>query len=405
MRSEREHMKEEWKEKIRNYVEEHAPEAERLLKELAVIPAPSGKEKRRGDFCRKWLEAHGAEGVYEDSAGNIIYPYEVRHRSRLSLYMAHLDVVFPDEEKLVIHQKNNLLTGPGVGDDTANLVNLLMAAAFFAQEKPPLQTGILFVADTGEEGLGNLKGCRQLIQDYGSRLVRVISFDLYLGQCFSQCVGSLRYKVTARTEGGHSFSAFGNASAIHQISRIVCALYEKQVPDRAQTTYNVGIIEGGTSVNTIAQEAGILYEIRSVDAGCMEEMRQFFMDTIRRFSAEGMRLQVTQVGERPCAGEVDEGDQEKLMETVSRVIQKVTGKDVSPEAASTDANIPLSEGIPAITLGTIVGGKAHTREEWVDLDSQRTGMKLVLQLIFALQESDCREAGWEEKWEKNDFFG
>lgn len=376
-----------WEEKIRNYVEEHAPEAERFLKELAVIPAPSGKEKRRGDFCRKWLEAHGAEGVYEDAAGNIIYPYEIRRRRRIVVYMAHLDVVFPDEDKLVIHQKNNVLTGPGVGDDTANLVNLLMAAAFFAREKPDLQTGILFVADTGEEGLGNLKGCRQLIQDYGHRIAGVISFDLYLGQCFSQCVGSLRYEVTVHTEGGHSFSDFGNASAIRQISQLVCALYDRQVPERAQTTYNVGLMEGGTSVNTIAQEARILYEIRSVDAGCMEEMRQYFMDTIHRFSADGMRLQITQVGERPCAGEVDGDCQARLVETVSEVIHQVTGKEISLEAASTDANIPLSVGIPALTIGTIVGGRPHTREEWVDLDSQRTGMKLVLNLIFALQES------------------
>lgn len=380
-----------WEEKIRNYVEEHAPEAERLLKELAVIPAPSGKEKRRGDFCRKWLEAHGAEGVYEDSAGNIIYPYEVRHRSRLTICMAHLDVVFPDEDRLVIRQNGHLLTGPGVGDDTANLVSLLMAAAFFAREKPELQMGILFVADTGEEGLGNLKGCRQLMKDFGNRLARVISLDLYLGQCFNRCVGSLRYEVTVRTEGGHSFSAFGSPSAVHQISRLVCALYEQQIPERAQTTYNVGTVEGGTSVNTIAQEARILYEIRSVDAGCMEEMRQAFEETIGKFSAEGMHLQVRQVGERPCAGQMDEGTrsaQAQLVETAAKVIGRISGLEVSLESASTDANIPLSLGIPAVTLGTIVGGKAHTREEWMDLDSQRTGMKLVLHLLFALQKAE-----------------
>ena len=326
-------------------------------------------------------------GVYVDEAGNVIYPYEVRHRNQLSVYMAHLDVVFPDEDRLLIRQKDNLLTGPGVGDDTANLVNLLMAAAFFAQEKPSLQTGILFVADTGEEGLGNLKGCRQLMQDYGDRIAQVVSFDLYLGQCFHQCVGSLRYEITARTEGGHSFSAFGNASAVHQISRLVCALYEKEVPKRAQTTYNVGIIEGGTSVNTIAQEARILYEIRSVDAECMEDMRQFFQETIRHFQAEGMQLEVKQVGERPCAGIMEKFAKlrmEKLVKQTCETIYKVTGQEAALEAASTDANIPLSLGIPALTLGTITGGKAHTREEWIDLDRQRTGMNLVLQLIFAL---------------------
>lgn len=378
-----------WNEKIRNYVEDHAPEAERLLKELAVIPAPSGKESRRAQYCRKWLEAHGAKGVYVDDAGNLIYPYEANHRNRLAVYIAHLDVVFPDEDRLVIRQKERMLIGPGVGDDTANLVNLLMAAAFFAEEKPQLQTGILFVADTGEEGLGNLRGCRQLVKDYGERIAQLVAFDLYMGNCFHQCVGSLRYEVTVRTEGGHSFSAFGNANAVHQISRLVCALYEKQVPKRARTTYNVGFIHGGTSVNTIAQEAGILYEIRSVDEGCMEEMRQFFMETIRHFLAEGMKLEVKQVGERPCASEMSQEAKqqfEKMIAISSDVIEKVTKEPAFLDAISSDANIPLSKGIPALTIGTIVGGKAHTREEWVDLDSQRKGMHLVLRLIFALQE-------------------
>lgn len=377
-----------WLEKIRNYVEEHAPQAQRLLKELAVIPAPSGKEERRAQYCRKWLEKQGAQDVYIDEAGNVIYPYQVRHRSNLEVYMAHLDVVFPDEDRLLVRQKDHLLIGPGVGDDTANLVNLLMAAAFFAQEKPALDTGILFVADVGEEGLGNLKGCRQLIQDYGSRIARVVSFDLYLGQCFYQCVGSLRYEVSVHTEGGHSFSAFGNASAIHQISRFVCALYEQEVPRRAQTTYNVGTITGGTSVNTIAEEASILYEIRSVDAGCMEEMRQFFEKTVRRFQAEGMRLEVKQVGERPCAGRMEAAAQQQMAQLLQKacdVILEVTGEESMLEAASTDANIPLSLGIPALTLGSIVGGKAHTREEWIDLDSQRQGMRLILQLILTLK--------------------
>ncbi len=384
-----------WLEKIRNYVEEHAPQAQRLLKELAVIPAPSAKEERRAQYCRKWLEKQGAQDVYIDEAGNVIYPYQVRHRSNLEVYMAHLDVVFPDEDRLLVRQKDHLLIGPGVGDDTANLVNLLMAAAFFAQEKPALETGILFVADVGEEGLGNLKGCRQLIQDYGSRIARVVSFDLYLGQCFYQCVGSLRYEISVRTEGGHSFSAFGNASAIHQISRFVCALYEQEVPKRAQTTYNVGTITGGTSVNTIAEEARILYEIRSVDAGCMEEMRQFFEKTVRRFQAEGMRLEVKQVGERPCAGQMERAAQQQmaqLQQNACDVIWEVTGKEAVLEAASTDANIPLSLGIPALTLGSIVGGKAHTREEWIDLDSQRQGMRLVLQLILTLKR-DSGEPG------------
>lgn len=383
---------------IRNYVEIHAPEAERLLKELAVIPAPSGKENRRSAYCRQWLEAQGAEDVYIDNAGNVIYPYQARHRNQLAVYMAHMDVVFPDEDQLIIHQRDRLLIGPGVGDNTANLVNLLMAAAFFAQEKPQLQTGILFVADTCEEGLGNLKGCRQLMTDYAGRISYVISFDLYLGQCFSQCVGSLRYEVTIHTAGGHSFSDFGNPSAVQQIAKLICTLYEQKVPTRAATTYNVGIIEGGTSVNTIAQSAKFFYEIRSVDSECMEEMRQNFHKILSHFTKDANNLEVTQIGERPCIGQVNPDDWQQLVQTVSTAIEHCTGNPVNMLAASTDANIPLSMGIPALTLGTIIGARAHTREEWIDLDSQRTGMRLVLHIILELA---SRKAAGEQK---TDFF-
>lgn len=373
-----------WQEKIQQYIALHKKEAEELLKELAIIPAPAGKEEKRAAFCKEWLLAHGAKDVFIDQAGNVICPYHVDEEKKLAVYMAHLDVVFPDEEELCIVQEGNLLIGPGVGDDTANLVNLLLTAAFFVQEQPECDLGILFVADTGEEGLGNLKGCRELIRVYGSRISHVISFDLYLGQCFHQCVGSLRYEIAIQTEGGHSFSAFGNKNAIHQISRLICTLYEKKVPEHAQTTYNVGIIEGGTSVNTIAQDARVLYEIRSVDAECMEEMRSFFEASCEQLCKEGIRLTVKQIGERPCAQNSDDIRQKQLTESMVSIIEQITDAPARLEAASTDANIPLSAGIPALTIGTIIGGKAHTREEWIDLDSQAKGLKLALSVVLEL---------------------
>lgn len=356
-----------------------------------MIPAPSGGESRRSLFCRKWLEAKGAEGVYLDEAGNVIYPYQVRHRSRLAVYMAHLDIAFPDEENLVIRQKERRLIGPGVGDDTANLVNLLMAAAFFAREKPQLDCGILFVADTGEEGLGNLKGCRQLMKDYGDRIVQMVSLDLYLGGFYPRSVGSLRYEVRLQAQGGHSFSDFGRESAIVQACQVVSALYQQKVPQRAKTTYNVGKMEGGTSVNAIAQEAVFWYEIRSLDGGCLEEMRQSFEAIIRAFQVKGMEITVRVAGERPCADamEPEARKRQTLLErTVAAQIQEVTGTRPVEDAISSDANLPLARGIPAVTLGTILGDGAHTREEWVDMDSQRDGMKLVLSLLFALHKED-----------------
>lgn len=404
---------------IRSYVLEHASEAEILLKELAVIPAPSGREGRRADFCRKWLEARGCRDVYVDDAGNVIYPYQVRQREKILAFMAHMDVVFEDDEYLQIRQKDRKLTGPGVGDDTANLANLMMAAAYFAEKQPDLQTGILFVMDTCEEGMGNLKGSRQIVNDFGSRLMAVIALDLYQGDYYTSFVGSSRWEIRVTAEGGHSYMDFGRPSAVEQISRLVCRLYEQKIPssDRSSAaipgsqascsrestgpapierpanepaanepanepaaTFNVGMISGGTSVNTIAQEAKALYEIRSVNAGALVYMKEQFLQIVDAFRQEGMKIDLRLVGERPCAGEVDS----RVMEMLGRAAHEViAGSGLQPRrgSISSDSNIPVSMGIPSVTLGTIIGGGAHTRQEWVDLDSQRTGISMVLHMI------------------------
>lgn len=378
---------------LQQYMEEHILEARRLLMDLSVIPAPSLKEERRAAFVKRWLEEHGAAGVYVDKAGNVIYPYETECREELFVFMAHMDLVFPDEEQLVIRQKGNLLKGPGVGDDTANLVNLMMTAAWVAQTKPDLQAGILFVADTGEEGLGNLKGCRQLMEDFKGRIRQVVSFDLYLGECFIDCIGSVRYQIEVKTQGGHSFHDFGKPNAICQLSQIIAALYEQVMPEHEEgtLTYNVGTIKGGTSVNTIAQDAQALYEIRALRPDEMEAMKENFFRIIEEFRAKGVEVEISLVGERPCSNlTAHKQAQELLADRICQLIRQA-GFEPSRELASTDANIPLSMDIPAVTLGTIVGGNAHTREEWIDLDSMKAGLLLALTLVRDLSFFPKRE--------------
>lgn len=381
---------------IRSYVQEHASEAEILLKDLAVIPAPSGKECRRADFCRKWLEARGCREVYVDDAGNVIYPYQARCRENLLALMAHMDVVFEDDEYLQIRQKDRKLTGPGVGDDTANLANLMMTAAYFAEKQPELQTGILFIMDTCEEGMGNLKGCRRIMTDFGDRLQAVIALDLYQGDYYTTFVGSCRWEIKVVTEGGHSYMDFGKASAVEQISRIICRLYEQKLPDAGSghardqqsdagsepaATYNVGLISGGTSVNTIAQEAKALYEIRSVSAAALAFMKDQFLHIIDDFRKDGLNIDLQLVGERPCAGNPNRQVMDMLGSIARDIIEEETGLQAHKGSISSDSNIPVSMGIPSITLGTIIGGGAHTRQEWVDLDSQRAGISMILHMI------------------------
>ena len=364
-------------------LEQRPGEALALLKELGAIPAPSHKEDLRAEFCRRWLTEQGADPVFIDEAKNVIYPYRCEEKEEIVVFMAHTDVVFPDTEPFTVRQEGNRLYAPGIGDDTANLVNLLLAARYMAENRPETSAGILFAADSCEEGLGNLKGCRKLMETYGSRIKEVVSFDCGIPALVNAAVGSQRYKVTVRTEGGHSFGDFGRRNAIHCLCCIVRDLYETEVPTEAKTTYNVGCIEGGTTVNSIAQEAHMLYEFRSVDHGCLKRMEQNFEKLITAYRNRGLDIEVETVGIRPCGRVADDGRMDDIVKRYGKIIRSCTGEEPDLAAASTDANIPLSMGIPAVTLGTVRGKGAHTREEWIDIGSMETGMRIA----FACMES------------------
>ena len=171
------------------YIEQNEEEAAALLRTLCAIPAPSGREERRAAFCRDWLTAHGAEGVFIDEALNVVYPYRAAQAADLALFMAHTDTVFPDTEPMALTERDGKMFCPGVGDDTANVALLLLAAAYVAQEKPETDGGLVFALNSCEEGLGNLKGSRALMARYGDRLRAVVSFDGYTEEICGVAVG------------------------------------------------------------------------------------------------------------------------------------------------------------------------------------------------------------------------
>ena len=369
--------------RILKYIEAHKDEAFELLVELAQIPAPSNQEKKRAEFIKNWLEAQGAEGVYIDEALNVIYPVGVTETNSLVVFAAHSDVVFGDLEPLPLVVENGLIKCPGVGDDTANLVMLLMAAKYIAENKIlPEDCGMLLVANSGEEGLGNLKGSRQLVKDFGHRMKEFISFDCTAHSLINGAVGSKRFKVEVKTEGGHSFSDFGNKNAIAYLSAMIQDLYQIQVPEKGTTTYNVGTISGGTSVNTIAQQAEMLYEFRSDEKESIEIMEERFNAIVEVYRAKGIEVNVTVVGERPCSGKVDEEVQAAMAARMTAAISRYFGWQPTVSKASTDCNIPLAAGIPAACTGCILGQGAHTREEFVEIDSLLPGLKVAFELIL-----------------------
>lgn len=379
-------------EKIKKIAEQYASECmeeeEALLCTLGKIPAPSHQEDKRAEFCKDWLIAQGAKDVSIDKAKNVVCKIGCDQYEDIIVFMAHTDIVFPDLEPLVMKKEGRKLYAPGIGDDTSNLVNLLMACKYLLKNDIKTKTGFLVVANACEEGLGNLDGCKEIFAAYGSRIKAFYSFDGYMSQCCSKAVGSYRYRVTVRTQGGHSYLHFGNSNAIEILCGLVEEIYKMQVPTEAKTTYNVGRFDGGTTVNTVAQEASLLFEFRSTAQECLKEMEKKFNNVVDSWRDKGGEITVELLGLRPGNATVPQKELKEYTAKSADIIRNFFFKDLDFSEYSTDANVPLSLGILANTIGTVSGGDAHTREEWVDLDSLPAGLKIVLSLMLEYTEKN-----------------
>ncbi len=368
---------------IRKEIEASSQEALDLLIELGKIPAPSHHEEKRAAFCKQWLEKQGAKGVYIDEALNVVYPVGCTNSNSLVVFAAHTDVVFPDTEELPLTIADGRIYCPGIGDDTMHVVALLMAAKYVTQHNlVPANGGMLFVANSCEEGLGNLKGVRKIVEQYGSRITEFVTFDGPGINVVNKAVGSRRYKIEIDTEGGHSFGKFGNRNAIVYMASLIETLYALKVPTRGKTTYNVGTISGGTSVNTIAQHAEMLYEFRSDDQEDLAEMEAHLNAALAFYATKGIKITSTLMGYRPCGSVVDKQKHDALVDRALAALKTHMHVNPSTGSGSTDCNIPLSIGIPSIMVPCGRGMGAHTREEYIEIDSQVPGLKVALEMVL-----------------------
>lgn len=366
------------------YILECQEELRQLIRDLSVIPAPSHHEERRAAFCRDWLKANGFADVRIDPALNVVSSCPAADPATVTVFMAHTDVVFPDTEPLPFREDESTFYCPGVCDDTANLAVMLICARYFLRRGLRGKNQLLFVANSGEEGLGNLKGSKEIVRTYGERMNALVTFDgVHFDRVVDRAVGSHRYRVAVGTEGGHSYANFGNRNAIRVLASMIDALYSVKVPEKegTKTTYNVGLISGGTSVNTIAQRAEMLYEYRSDDQTCLEAMQRCFAAVVEAYRAMGVTVEVELVGERSCARGVDPAAHETLISLADRSIADVIGAAPCHEASSTDANSALAAGIPAICLSAVSGSGCHTREEKLDLDKLVPGCRLAMDFL------------------------
>ena len=379
-------------EEMRSYIAAHEEEFFALLKELAQIPAPSNHEEKRAAYLKALVEGWGAEDVVIDEALNVVIPLGTAKlpagpdgEPDLVVFSAHTDVVFPDMTPLPFYVDGDRVCCPGVGDDTESMTAMLMVLKYMLDGGiSPKEGGILFVCNSGEEGLGNLKGIRKICETYKGRIRLHITFDSKLNHICDRAVGSVRFRVTAITCGGHSYSAFGNPNAIAHLAEVIGDIYRIEVPKRGHTTYNVGVIEGGTSVNTIAQQASMLCEFRSDDRQDLAEMQEHFDRIFDAHRSKDVSIEVETVGVRPCEalGEASEALRREMLADAKESIERITGEPLSFSSGSTDSNIPLSEDIPSICVGTYQGGGTHTREEYILRSSFRAGYEIAFETVF-----------------------
>lgn len=363
---------------LKDYIDSNQDTLVKLLDTMCRIPAPSNKEELRAEFVRDWFEKEGCTGAYIDSALNVIYPFHCEKGTDLLAFTAHLDTVFPDMEPFDVIYDGDIMRCPGVGDNTSNLAIMMLLAAWFTKNNYVPKQGILFVASSGEEGLGNLKGVRQLMKDYEGKISVHVAIDGSYSSIVTNAVGSLRYRIGVHTEGGHSYGKFGNLNAIQILSSMIDTLYSYKVPAGGKSTYNVGTISGGTSINTIAQYAEMRFEYRSDIRESLTSMNKYFLSVLDAYNnMDKVQIDCELLGERPCTGDVDPEKQEALIEKAQSIIEAFTGNRVKCESGSTDSNIPLSTGVPSICFGGHMGTGAHTREEFLNVKDLRLGMEIV----------------------------
>ena len=346
-----------------------------LLIRICETPAPTFHEGARARLVASEFEALGLE-VQTDDAGNVIAPLGFGEGPRI-LVAAHLHTVFGPETDVTVRREGERLLAPGIGDNSASLAVMLTFARWARAQGCPGLPRITLAATTGEEGLGDLCGARALVATKADETDMFVALDGHLGTVVESAVGSKRYEVTFRAAGGHSWGDFPAPSAVHTLADAVHALNRMRIPQQPRSSYNVGQICGGTSVNAIAQEASFNLDLRSLAGSVLEELEREALGLIRKVSRHhGVECVLEKVGDRP-AGSADNG----VMIRAARTSLENLKIPVQTVASSTDANAAMAAGLPAIGFGVYCGGDAHRLSEWLEPSSLRVGLEAFRQLL------------------------
>lgn len=363
-----------------------APEVLVLTAQVAEVAAPTNDEEARSAFFLEQANHRGLD-PQRDALGDVVATIPGRLGSgggiKPLLIAAHLDTVFGSEIPLDVTSSDGRLAGPGIGDNSLAVAAVLSLPALFKQAGLVPAVDILITGNVGEEGLGNLRGVREVMRLH-PEVGAVIALEGHnLGRVTHVAVGSRRYKITAIGPGGHSWGDFGRPNAIHTLAKFIADLDAIPLPRTPKTTLNVGGIEGGVSVNTIAPSASCLLDLRSTDESALHRLSERVGRLAAKHSRpDGVTLSLETIGERPAGvAPVDS----PIVKLATATLQTL-GVDATLDASSTDANVPIAAGIPAVCIGLTTGGNVHRVDEFIDTAPVPAGLAQLGLLSLAICE-------------------
>lgn len=373
-----------------NFIAE-ADELLQLCIDIQQIPAPTGAEAQRARWVADYMRLAGFDEVEMDALNNVYARVAGAQRGPALLVSAHTDTVFPASADLSVTREPSgaRVFGPGLGDNSTGVAALLWLGRQLQQRPPAVD--VWLVANTGEEGNGDLRGMRGAVDKLAGKLgASIVLEGMGLSRVVHRGLGSRRFRIEVSAPGGHSWSDFGAASAVHVLVQLAADLTRLKAPAQPRTTFNVGVIGGGTSINTIAQQASLELDLRSEDRATLNAIVAQANAIVERYTTArwqqaGVTVRTTLIGDRP-AGEI--ADDHPLVQAAFGSLAAV---GIQPQAntrtSSTDANIPLSRGIPAVCIGVTDGGNAHRLDEWILPELLPRGLRHLLTLT-----------GWATEW-------
>ncbi len=349
-----------------------------LAIQIQQIPAPTFHEEKRAEFIRGLFASEQLQDICVDKTGNVLARLPGKGKAKPLIVSAHMDTVFPAETDLSVERGSELIHGPGLGDNSMGVAALFSLIWSLREREIPLRGDVWFVANVCEEGLGDLRGMKAVVDRFEADVQAYLVLEgLALGHVYHRAVGVKRYRIKVRTGGGHSWSDYGQPSAVHELAKLVVGLTFLTLPAHPRTTMNVGKISGGTSVNVIASEASLDLDLRSEGQESLAELISAVDKLIQHANKPGVSVEAEVIGQRP-AGEIPVNHPLVLL---GQDCLREQGLEAGLISGSTDANMPLSKGYPAIVLGVTTGGGAHTIHEYINTAPVAQGMEQLVKFV------------------------